>query len=224
MNSPNDRPSLPGLLRKLFKNLSLDWISVLLDIGTYLRGFLCAQPTGPYEILDYESTLELLDISGKIASFRKRLQVKFLQNGVIAFEDYAWGDGEILADYKCVPGEVVDKYREGDRWNILVSLRESKSIGDTEEFYIERIEKNAFTMAEEWLQTEIRRRTRRLRINIVFPKERRCLRAVLTQRRSNRAHVLGSEHIRILPDGRQIVTWETKDMNAYDVITLKWQW
>ena len=43
-----------------------------------------------------------------------------MQNNVIAFEDYAWGDGEIFTDYRCSPGVVVDKYQEGDRWSILI--------------------------------------------------------------------------------------------------------
>src|SRR5688572_2503878 len=77
-----------------------------------------------YEILDYEASVELLDLGGEKAIFRKRQKVKFLQNNIIAFEDYAWGDGDVLAAYTCSPGVVVDKYQEGDRWNILISLRE----------------------------------------------------------------------------------------------------
>lgn len=49
-----------------------------------------------YEILDYESTWEMLDTEGRMAIFRKRQRVKFLQNNIIAFEDYAWGDGKYL--------------------------------------------------------------------------------------------------------------------------------
>ena len=224
MSSQDDRLSTPSYLHRLLKHLSLDWVSLALDLIHHLRRILCSKASGAYEILDYEATLDLLDATGKTALFKKRLQVKFLQNNVIAFEDYAWGDGEILADYRCAPGVVVDKYREGDRWTVLISLRESKSSGDIEEFHIERIERKTFTKTEEWLQTEIRRRTRRLRMNIIFPKQRRCQRAVLVQRKFNRTTVLGPEHFRTLPDGRQLVTWETNHVTAYDIYTVKWQW
>jgi hypothetical protein len=53
---------------------------------------------------------------------------------VIAFEDYAWGDGDVLAEYKCSPGFEADRYLEGDRWNILISLRETKHRGDVQDF------------------------------------------------------------------------------------------
>jgi hypothetical protein len=224
MTSPNDRPSFSELLRKFLKYLSLDWITVALDLAQRLRRFLCVTPTGPYEILDYEATVELLDTAGKKALFKKRQRVKFLQNNVIAFEDYAWGDGEIFSEYRCKPGVVVDRYQEGDRWNILISLRATKSIGDVTEFHIERTEENTFTKDEEWLQTEIRRRTRRLQMNVFFPRERYCLAASVSKRSSSKETVLGPEHFHLLPDGRQLVSWETDHVDKYDVYTLKWKW
>jgi len=30
--------------------------------------------------------------------------VRYLQDNVIAYRDQAWGDGEILVDYRCTPG------------------------------------------------------------------------------------------------------------------------
>lgn len=196
---------------------------LIIDLAPMVRQWLSGN-SDMYEILEYEATLELTDTKGKNASFKKRQRVKFLQNNIIAFEDYAWGDGEILAEYQCSPGVVVDKYREGDRWNILISLRGTKSKGDIEEFHIERTEKNTFTQVEEWLQTEIRRRTHRLKMNIIFPRGRHCKRAILVQRRHNRGIALGSDHFRVLPDGRQLVTWESTNVYPYDIYTLKWQW
>ena len=136
--STSDSEQLPSFLRRILRYLSIDWLSLALDLAQSLRQFICTQPTGPYEILDYEATVELLDTKGKKARFTKRQRVKFSQNNIIAFEDYAWGDGDILADYKCSPGVVVDKYKEGDRWNIVISLRETKSNGDIAEFHIKR--------------------------------------------------------------------------------------
>jgi len=56
------------------------------------------------EVLEYESTLELKDRGGKRAIFKKREKVRYLQDNVIAYQDQAWGNGEILIDYRCSPG------------------------------------------------------------------------------------------------------------------------
>lgn len=221
--SPSEDEPL-SLLRRILKPFSIDWISFALEVGTKLRRYLCVQPTGPYEILEYKVTVELLDTKGKNAIFRKRQRVKFLQNSVIAFEDYAWGDGDILSDYRCVPGVVVDKYKEGDRWNILVSLRDTKSVGDIEQFHIEQRVKNTYLKRDEWLQTEIRRHTRRLVMSIIFPKARHCKRAVVVKRSANKTTELETGNFDTLPDGRQLVSWATDHTRPYEVYTLKWQW
>ena len=54
---------------------------------------------GMYEVINYDSTLEILDTDGKKAVFSKTEEVKFLQNNIIAFQDQAWGDGKILLNY-----------------------------------------------------------------------------------------------------------------------------
>jgi hypothetical protein len=177
-----------------------------------------------YEILDYDSTLELVDPRGETAIFKRRERVRFLHNNIIAFEDYAWGDGKIFAEYRCSPGKVVDRYQEGDRWNVLISLRETKSAGDVVGFHIERTVKHGFTKVEEWRQVEIRHWTRRLKISIIFPKERRCQRAVLVNRSRNQTTVLGQEHFNDLPDGRQELTWETRKIRRLEIYTIRWKW
>ena len=205
--------------------LSPDWTLTLLDLYRGLRQFLQRERhEGMYEILDYDSTLELMDPRGEIAVFKKRQRVKFLQDNIIAFSDYAWGDGKIFAEYKCSPGEVVDRYQEGDRWNVLISLRETKSAGDVTDFYIERLVKNGFTRDGEWRQIKIRHRTKRLRIAIVFPKERRCQRAVIVERSRNRTTVLGAEYFTQLPDGRQVLAWGTNRIRRLEIYTIRWTW
>ncbi|MCA9333928.1 hypothetical protein KC963_02675 [Candidatus Saccharibacteria bacterium] len=200
-------------------------ISALLDFYRLVRPWLSGPRLGGmYEILEYDSTLELLDVKGETAIFRKLQRVKFLQDNIIAFQDYAWGDGDIFADYRCSPGIVVDRYQEGDRWNILISLRESKSKGDIENFYSERKVKRGFTGSEEWQQVEIRSATQQLHMNIIFPKQRRCQRALLLQRSRNRMIVLGPEHFHIYPDGRQLLSWETSKIRRFEIFTIRWWW
>jgi hypothetical protein len=211
--------------RRLLASLPQGWITLLFDLYQAVRQFLKRERhEGMYEILEYDSTLDLVDPKGETAIFKRRQRVKFLQDNVIAFQDAAWGDGEIFADYKCSPGLEVDRYQEGDRWNVLISLRETKSAGDVEDFYIERTVKHGFFQDEEWRQTEIRHQTRRLRLSIIFPTQRRCRRAVLIERNRNRTTVLDQRHFTELPDGRQVLAWETRNPKRFDVYTLKWRW
>ena len=62
---------------------------------------------GMYEVLEYESTLELKDRGGKRAAFKKREKVRCLQDNVIAYQNQAWGDGEILVNCRCTPKGVL---------------------------------------------------------------------------------------------------------------------
>jgi hypothetical protein len=45
-----------------------------------------------------------------VAIVDRQEEVRFLQGNVVAFADYAWGDGQIFADYRCSPGVPVDRY------------------------------------------------------------------------------------------------------------------
>ncbi len=211
-------PSVSGLL-------SANWIPVLGGLFRALRRFLKRQSdNGPYEVLEYEAILELPDPKGRLALFKKRLRVKFLQDYVIAIQDHAWGDGDLLADYRCSPGIEVDHYPEGDRWNILISLRETKNRGEEQDFYIQRKVLHGFTKREEWWQIEMQHETRWLKLSIVFPEQRHCGRAVLVERKRNATTILDPSHFVDLPDGRQILTWETRQPRRFETYTIKWRW
>ena len=146
-----------------------EWQVVVTLLLRALPYLLVERNRGMYEILEYETTLDLADPKGHKAIFHKRQKVRFLQDNILAFQDYAWGDGEVFTSYTVHARRVVDRYQEGDRWNILISLHQTKSKGDVEDFHIERVATNGFTKDEEWLQTEIRHPTRRLRLAVLFP-------------------------------------------------------
>ena len=213
-----------SLWSRLLGYSSSKWVTILFDLYWLLRQWLDKRRYGGmYEILDYDITLELADPGGETAHFKKRQQVKFLQDNIIAFKDYAWGDGDIFAAYTCTPGVVADSYKEGDRYNILSSLRETKHTGDISDFYIERTARHGFTQVEESLQTEIRHQTKRLKVAVIFPKERKCQRMVLLHRSNRHTDVLGPKHFIDLPDGRQQAVWETKHIKRFELYTLKWR-
>lgn len=201
------------------------WIPSALQLYRDVRGVVKrAFQSGLFEILEYDSTLELLDSEGERAHFKKRLRVKFLQDNVIAFQDYIWGDGKPLLNYRCSPGVIVDRYREGGRWNVLISLRETRATGDVEEFRIERTLQGSFATPEAWWwETSLQQKTHRLKVSIVFPKKRHAKRVVLVERNRNRTTPL-DVNLKGLPDGRQILTWESLKFGRFETYTLKWDW
>lgn len=211
-------------VRKLLGYFSPQWLIFLVDLAQHLYTTIVqVQPKGMYEIVEYDATLELLDSRGELAQFSKRQRVRFLQDNIIAYQDYVWGTGRI-SDYLCSRGHVADQYEEGDRWHILLSLRETKNKGDVEEFHIQYTIQDGFGQDEEWWQVEIRNPTRRLKIAIVFPPERRCTRALLLQRSRQRSTRLDASHFSDLPDGRQILAWETEKIGGFDLYTIRWWW
>lgn len=217
--------NLTAEFKTLIRRISPQWISLVLDVIESIHSYVKQNlPEGLYEILEYETRLEMLDRQGRTARLTKHQRVKFLQDHVIAFQDYAWGEGNVLADYHCSPGFEADRYLEGDRWNILISLRESKRRGDVEDFYIERKLTNTFTQKEEWWQIEMQHRTRTARLAVVFPKTRHCSHGVLIERNRNRTTRLDARHFTVLSDGKQLLTWETVEPRRFETYMLKWTW
>jgi len=196
--------------------------AVLVDLFHYFKLF---QPRmGLYEVLDYETRLELHDVSGHDVTYFKRQRVRFLQNSIIAYQDQAWGDGDIFAEYQCSPGIPVDRYREGHRYRILISLRQTKNRGDIEEFHIQRRIIDGFTHATEDFQTEVDHRTHKLTSTIIFPKERLPQEVIVIEQKAGRTQVLDREHFQILPDGRCQVTWQTAHPKHFEAYILRWKW
>ncbi|MCA9904379.1 MAG: hypothetical protein KC547_11015 [Anaerolineae bacterium] len=179
---------------------------------------------GIYEVLDYDAQLTLNDSKGKLATFTKRQRVRFLQHNVIAYQDQAWGDGEIFADYRCAPGIAVDRYREGHKFRVLISLRETKNRNDVEDFYIERVVKGGFSKTTEDFQIEIDHPTHNLSMAIIFPRKRPPRQVKLIEQHAQRTHELDSEQIQQLPDRRWQVRWESHRLKLYEAYILRWEW
>ncbi len=205
--------------------LRLPWLEIVADLWKaskkVLRGWT---DEGMYEVLEYESVLELKDKRGERAHFRKREKVKYLQNGIIAYQDQAWGDGEILRNYRCIPGTAVDRYRPGHKTYILVSLRNVKNRGDIDEFKIEWGIRKGFTRSTEQWETEISHRTRHLKIQVVFPKTRPPLSIALIESLRNRTRPLNKDAISQQPDGRWLLSWKISKPRLYERYILQWKW
>ena len=225
MEQKNKAPSPIAILHTLVTGDVLELLGYVAKTGKCAYQWLATRRAqGIYEVLEQSRTAELLDPRGEVAVVTRRQVVRFLQDHVTAITDYAWGDGEIYAEYTCTPGAPVDFYKEGSRHAALISLREAKSRGDTMTLNIQRKILSGFTRRDECWETGVYHQTRHLSLTILFPRERRCHRAVVTQRSTSRTTALGPEHFRFLPDGRQQLTWEIRNPKLHDHYTLKWRW
>ncbi|MCB9438433.1 MAG: hypothetical protein H6673_15765 [Anaerolineales bacterium] len=198
----------------------------LLSLGTDLIRWLYQHWTATgfmYRVQDCEVNLTILDTKGKKAVYRKHQQVKFLQD-TIAYQDQAWGEGNIFADYKCSPGIPVDRYQDGNRWRVLISLRENKNRGQEEEFHVERTIEDGFTDASGYFQIKVDHPTAHLSISVTFPNKRPPRRVILVEQNRNRTRILGAEHIHKLPSGQFRVEWETIRPRLFEMYTLRWEW
>jgi hypothetical protein len=185
---------------------------------------LMRQLRGMYEVLEGEHKLELIDSEGRLAVYSKHQKIRFLQDNVIAFQDQAWGDGDIFAEYKCSPGSPVDRYQDGNKYRILISLRETKNRGDIEDFHIERTIKDGFIRSVEDFQVDVEHSTRKFSLTVVFPKERTPKQVKLIERKSQHTLNVDTDSLQPLPDGRWQFAWETETAKVTDTYLLRWEW
>src|SRR5688572_810969 len=150
--------------------LSSPWFERLVELAKVARRLIRGMAEeGIYEVLDYRSTLELRDTKGARARVTKYEKVRYLQNSILAYQDQAWGDGEILINYQCSPGVPVDRYRPGKKTYILISLREVKNRGDVDEFNMAWGMGRSFLRRSEQWEAHVGHRMKRLRLQVIFP-------------------------------------------------------
>lgn len=70
----------PGeILKWTVNNVGLQWFEIVGELWKFSRKVMRGMANeGMYEVLDYESTLELHDTKGKRATFRKRMKIRYL--------------------------------------------------------------------------------------------------------------------------------------------------
>jgi hypothetical protein len=221
----NHLPDPAPLSRLLTLLLNSSWPQMVMQVWKTARKILRGMADeGMYEVLEYESTLELKDKRGERALVRKYEKVRYLQNHIIAYQDEAWGDGEILINYRCAPGVPVDRYRPGKKTYILISLREVKNRSDVDEFHIQWEMKNGFRRKIELWDARINHRMQHLRLKVIFPSKRPPLRVWLVEETTQKAFLLGDKAQTTLPDGRWQVEWETQRPRRHESYALKWEW
>ena len=176
---------------------------------------------------------EILSSDGKDAVLRKTRTLRFLQSGVHVIREYVWGD-EYSADKKpkleditVKPGEVVDIYREGGKYVVVISLDRPYRRNEKMDFYFERQIRNAFLGTSEWVELQPATNTREQIIVVKFPRSHPFVSARARFRYGDYSTLydVGNEGFQAEKmNGRQVLTWQIKDPKARASYLIEWKW
>lgn len=173
----------------------------------------------PYEILEYDASLILVDPQGSEAVFRRTQQIRFLHEGVAAILDHLWGDGVQVTGYDHTAGPIRESFHDAGVRHLVIDLPRPMRRGETYTFSVERTTMAAFTQPEEWLETTIDHPIALFHQQIFFPKERPCQGAVL---------VIGDQTEQIKPvtleDGRTLLEVTFTRPPADIPLIIRWCW
>lgn len=173
----------------------------------------------PYEVLNYTSIVTLDDPEGMHATIERHERIRFLQEGVSAILDHAWGDGVVMTSYQTNVGHVEGSLRDAGKRHLVLGLRRPAHRGEIVEFAVERKLVAAVTQNEEWLETVIDHPVRQIACTVRFPQARPC----------KQASLVTSDREMIVP-----VIKESKDVTVVQFhqffpkphapYTLRWSW
>jgi hypothetical protein len=180
---------------------------------------------GLWEIIEDTDEWDIQDSVGELVLLTKTRRLRFLQNGVFAIRDYAWGDGDYQDGYSCNPGVAVDSFHHEGRHNVVVSLRETKQRGDVGDFQIQRTFVDSFRNESESVHADILTATQQLTIRVVFPPTRPPKRAWTTSHSAKAAqkkpHLLTPTGD---PDGRQYIAHILRRPKLGEEYIVGWEW
>ena len=175
--------------------------------------------SSPYEVLDYDATLTLDDVWGRVATFRRQQRVRFLQDGVAAIMDHAWGAGIILTSYHHSAGAIEDSFRDEGKRHLVIGLKRAMKRGEELQFRVERRAMESFTTENGVLETTIDHPIRRLSRAVIFPKHRPVQMASYDD---------GTMQARLpifnRPDGRTMVGFALSTPRPNTIYTIRWRW
>jgi hypothetical protein len=110
---------------------------------------------GPFVVLEETTTWDLTRDNAREAVVTKNQLVRF-NHSMIAHTEYAWGDGELFADFQCDYGRLVDRVKDGDKEYIIIALPAERVRGEEARLVSHRTVRNGFPADSEWMNWELR--------------------------------------------------------------------
>jgi hypothetical protein len=92
----------------------------------------------PFETIKFSGRVEILDREGRVARFRRRQRIRFLEDGVSVFFDRIWGEGVLLAGYQTSSLRIIDAIPSRKGYVIALALPRPFSRGEVLDIETER--------------------------------------------------------------------------------------
>ena len=200
-------------------------IPILSDLYSWGRSTIQKlRKPGMYEVLEYKSTLVIMDRDGKVGKFQKLEKIRFLQDNIIAIQDQVWGFDKSITKYKCSPGKPVDFYQSGYKTFVIISLRELRSKNDEIDLNMQwELRGMPIGKIGTW-ETFINQFTNKLILEIVFPKDRPPIRMWVVEENRKRTIEIDKKSLSRLPDDRRKIIWEKRNPRLFETYTINWAW
>jgi hypothetical protein len=222
-------------LALLFTSGTLTTVAVILAVAALALAALAAFDrllqggnSRGYELLAQEHEWDLVRPDGSLAVHRKRLRVRYL-NQAISVVDFAWGDGNLFAEYSCDPGRVVDQFAANGQLWVLISLGGLRRRGEEETLTFNRAIGDGFLNTTEWIEADSLE-GRRVSLRIVFPKNRPPERVEITRRRPALLR-RRAEHREVLPGSaleqvseRRVLDVDARSSSPEATLQVSWTW
>lgn len=181
-----------------------------------------------YEILEQEHEWDLVRPDGSLVIHRKRIRVRYL-NQVISVVDFAWGDGNLFAEYSCDPGRVVDQFAANGQLWVLISLGGLRRRGEEEMLTFRRAIRDGFLSRTEWVAADSLE-GERVSLKVVFPKDRPPESVEIVRKRfsplrrqTERREVIPTSALNEVSQ-RQVVNVDVRSSSAGGTLQVRWTW
>jgi tetratricopeptide (TPR) repeat protein len=181
-----------------------------------------------YEILEQDHEWDLTRPDGSLAIHRKRLRLRYL-NQTISIVDFAWGDGNLFAEYSCEPGRIVDRFLADHQLWVLISLGGVRRRGQEEEFTFRRAITDGFLTQTEWIEANSLEGGR-ASLKLVFPKHRPPESVSVVRRRDSllpwrreRFEQLPASALEEVAE-RRVLNVRTGSFSGETALQVKWTW
>ena len=199
--------------------------SILVPLGVGLLYKLLWERRGwIYEILALEETWDICDKQGGRVVVTKAMDIRFLRDNVGSFEDPAWGDGDLFAEYSCKPGTCGGVFQAGPKRYAHVVLNPPRRRGDEEHIESRRVVSGGFGKDSEWIEVHSDTCTGPLSIKVIFPQDRAPENCDWSRRRHGKEKPLRGVRLVNRPDGRHECSVRAGRTSPDEVYRLIWTW
>jgi hypothetical protein len=123
----------------------------------------------PYETIDFDTRLEVMDRQWRSARYIRRQRIRFRQDGVATFLDFAWGDGVLFAYYHSPANRIIDTIPTRKGYVVVLGLSRTFYKGETLDVMIERKVVGPFFDELNFWESLFRVPTQRFTLDIVAP-------------------------------------------------------